>query len=126
LDVYARKLTWDEGCYKTAEFFKSRGSFRQALTVYEALLEDHPTNFYAHYMLGNLLVRRGEVASGISHYEQSIRSNPRYPNARLDLGLLEINEGMFDEALGDLNAALGAAGNETPPALRANIYYGLA
>ena len=45
----------------------------------------------------------------IGHLRLSIASNPAYPQARLDLGLLLINEGRFDEAIRELSAAAATA-----------------
>jgi tetratricopeptide (TPR) repeat protein len=59
------------------------------------------------------------------HYAVSIASNPAFPNAHLDLGLLRINRGDFDGAISELEAALRAVGSGDRPALKANILYGL-
>jgi tetratricopeptide (TPR) repeat protein len=125
LDTYTRKLLWDEGCLKSAEYFWKTGSYRNAQTTYEALIEDTPENFYAQYLLGNLFVKTKHPAEAKEHLRRSIQANPRYPNARVDLGLLHINAGEFDEAISDLHAALPFVNDERFVTLRANIYYGL-
>jgi tetratricopeptide (TPR) repeat protein len=102
--VYDRAIPWDKGCYESAAWFWGSGDLASAQTTYEALLEEHPDGFYAQYLLGNLLAKRGEVERAEGMLEGSVRSNPSYPNARLDLGLLLINAGRFSEALVHLEA----------------------
>ncbi|MCX6136007.1 MAG: tetratricopeptide repeat protein, partial [Ignavibacteriales bacterium] len=125
-EVYEQKAVWDAGCYKTAALFARQGRLREAQTTYDAVLEEYPYNFYAHYLLGSLLNQKGEHAAAFSHYAQSVSSNPRYPFALLDFGLLKVNMGRFDEAIGHFNSALAVIPSSEEPALRANIYYGLA
>lgn len=123
--AYTRQLVWDEACYKSAEFFWRTGDIRKALTTYEAVLEEYPTNFYAHYMLGNLLSTMGESEAALHHFNRSVVANPDYPFPRLDAGLLLINNGSFDAALKVLIDALPLTTEEQYTALRANIYYAI-
>ncbi|MBI3787950.1 MAG: tetratricopeptide repeat protein [Ignavibacteriales bacterium] len=125
-ETFARKLVWDEGCYQTASHFLQKGMWRDAATTYEAILEEYPYNFYAHALLGNVLMQNGKTGEAIRHLEASINSNPTYPNPRLDLGLVQINSGKFDEAIGNLTQALSLTSDKSSAAFRANIYYGLA
>ena len=125
-DVFARAVTWDEGSYQSASNFQRRGSFREAETTYEAILEEYPYNFYAHALLGNLLMQRGELHQAIHHLERSIKSDPGFVPSRLDLGLVLINLGKFDQAISELEAALSLSSAGQPADTRANIYYGLA
>lgn len=125
-DTYSRKLGWDEGCYKSAQYFWSRGLFRKALTTYDALLQEYPYNYYAHYLLGNLLNHTGRLEGAIREYRLSIRSNPQYPYSRLDLGLVEVNKGEFYEAIEQLTRARELATPQGSKDLKANILYGLA
>lgn len=123
--VYDRKMIWDKGCYESAALFWRLGETGRAAATYRALLEEYPRSYYPHYLLGNLLSKAGEPDAAILHLTQSVESNPRYPNARLDLGLLLINKGRFDEAIGHLEAArvVLPTGDTTP--LSAGVYYGL-
>jgi tetratricopeptide (TPR) repeat protein len=125
LDVYTEKLTWVEGCYRTSTHFQRTGHARQAATTYQALTDEYPRNFYAHYLLGNLYKSTGDLSKAITQYESCIAINPQYPFARVDLGLIRINEGRFDEALDQLSAAERITAEGGPPALRASIFYGL-
>ena len=125
-DVYEQRMVWDAGCYKSAALFAKQARYREAETTYDAVLEDYPYNFYGHYLLASLLNHQGKHLAAIEHYEQSIASNPRYPFPLLDLGLINVNMGNFDLAIQRFNAALAAIPAGDEPALRANIYYGLA
>lgn len=123
--AYTRQLVWDEACYKSAEFFWRNGEIRKSLTTYAAVLEEYPTNFYAHYMLGNLLSTMGEQSAALHHFNRSVIANPDYPFPRLDAGLLLINQGSFDAALKVLLDALPLTTEKKYTALRANIYYAI-
>ncbi len=125
-EVYQKKLVWDEACYRTAALFERKGDFPSARTTYEALLEEYPLNFFAHYQLARLLKDMGNVEEAIPHYLQSIRSNPQYPFPRLELGLLQINAGDFDRAIENLEIALTLQSGIKNKAVEAGIYYGLA
>jgi len=124
-DVYALRKVWDEGCYETAQRFWSAGDIGRAITTYRAVIEEYPYNFYAHYLLANALSQSGRLEDATRHYGISIGSNPGYPHPKLELGLLLINQGKFDEAIGMLEAALEIARTEKLTTMQATIYYGL-
>ncbi|HAP35772.1 MAG TPA: hypothetical protein DCQ28_07455, partial [Bacteroidetes bacterium] len=111
-DVYAVGKVWDEGCYETAQLFWSRGNIDGAITTYRAVIEEYPYNFYAHYLLANALSQTGNIDQAIRHYTISMNSNPQYPFPKLDLGLIKINKGEFDEAIKVLSEALLIAQKE--------------
>jgi tetratricopeptide (TPR) repeat protein len=123
--VYDRKITWDQGCYESAAQFWKRGDLRSAATTYEALLEEYPYNSYPRYLLGNLLGNMGRRTEAIGQLQRSVASNPTYPQARLDLGLLLINEGRFDEAVRGLMEALRLPAAQKNQRLLSGIHYGL-
>jgi lysophospholipase L1-like esterase len=123
--VYDRRIVWDQGCYQSAARFWSTGNFRAARTTYEAVLEEYPFNFYPRYLLGNLLGKMGRREEAMVNLRKAITSNPAYPRARLDLGLLLINEGRFDEAIAELSQAEGLAAARKSVELLADINYGL-
>lgn len=122
-EAYRRTIIWDQACYSTALFFWRLGMHSEAIRTYEAILEEYPTNSYAHYLLGNLLGVTGRYREAVRHYRASIASNPDYPNARLDLGLIEINGGQFDSAIVHLSRALDLASHDR--SLKAHINYAL-
>jgi tetratricopeptide (TPR) repeat protein len=125
-EVYGQKIVWDMGCYESAQYFWKKGRTREAITTYEALLEDYPYNFYTHYLLASILTRQNMLDEAVRHYTISISSNPKYPYSRLELALIQINMGQFDEAIGHLTKAAEMTADGENPLLKANAYYGLA
>jgi tetratricopeptide (TPR) repeat protein len=125
-EVYGQKIVWDMGCYESAQYFWKKGRMREAITTYEALLEDYPYNFYTHYLLASILTRQKMLDDAVRHYAISISSNPKYPYSRLELALIQINMGQFDEAIGHLTKAVELTADGENPLLKANAYYGLA
>jgi tetratricopeptide (TPR) repeat protein len=123
--AYQRRFVWDEACYKTAEYFWRIGRTRAAQTTYEAIIEEYPYNFYAHYLLGSLLAKTEKPQEALHHFSLSARFNSAYPNSRLDAGLLLINQGEFDNAIQLLQEALPLTDEHEKKALRANVLYGL-
>jgi len=125
LDTYMSKFSWSEGCYKSALSFERSGNIRAAQTTLEALLEDYPYSYYAHYLLGVLHKETSNMKEALAHYQRSIELNPDYLYSRIDIGLLEINKGMLVEATSDLQTALTLTENKSLPMEQASIYYGL-
>ncbi len=125
-DVYGRKIGWDDGCLRTASAFRRKQDFRDALTTYQAMIEDFPYNYYVHYLAGNLLKDMGDLSAADHELAESMHLNPHYAFTFMDRGLLEVNRGAFDSAIVHLNRALTLLPSlpETAPA-RATVYYGL-
>ena len=125
-DVYQRKIVWDDACYRTAFLFEKQGRYREAETTYKAILEEYPTNFYAHYQLGRMYKELNLLNDAARHYLLSIQSNPEYLYSRLELGMIKINLGFFDESIQHLKKAQNYLGNQKNTSTEATIYYGLA
>jgi hypothetical protein len=126
LEVYKKEMGWSEGLIKSAADFRQLRMFRAAATTYQAMLDEYSEGYYTRYLLGTVLKDSGDVAGAALQYEASIRLNPGYPYARVDLGLIEINRGNLDAAQMQLTKALELSGKqESPKALQASIYYGL-
>lgn len=126
MDVYEKKIVWDDGCYRSATYFENVRDFRSAQTTYEAILEEYPYNFYAHYRLARMYKDTGRLIEAASHYRRSIESKPDYFFSLLELGLVEINLGQFDNAIEHLNKGLAISQREKNPGIQAHFYYGLA
>jgi tetratricopeptide (TPR) repeat protein len=124
-DVFQRKIVWDEACYKTASFFEKYQRFRDAQTTYEAIIEEYPYNYFAHYHLARLFKEQGKLLQAKKHYLISLNSSPDYLYSRVELGLIEVNLGQFDQAIAHLEKAVVLAGDKNLPAVKANIFYGL-
>jgi tetratricopeptide (TPR) repeat protein len=126
-EVHARKRAWNEACYSMATYFWRVGRSRDALTTYDALLAEYPFGFYTNYLKGSLLNSLGRVDDAVAFYRRSIASNPKYTRAHLDLGLILVNRGEFDNAQRELEAVEQNAGNDASEVrARANAHYGLA
>ncbi|MGB6034063.1 MAG: tetratricopeptide repeat protein [Bacteroidota bacterium] len=124
-ETYGRRITWDEGCYRSGTYFWSRGRLRDALTTYQALLEEYPYGFYTHYLLGSLWNTLGNTEQSMEHYLWSISSNHEFPRSQLDVGLLLVNAGEFDQAIIFLSRALELLGPHGDADLRGTALYGL-
>ncbi len=127
LEVYNNRLSWNEGNLRSAEWFDSHNQPEDARTAYEAVLEEYPQAYAVRYLLANLLRNHGLVHDAEDQYRLVIETNPVYPFARVELGLLLINDGNFVEAERHLSKSLDLAdhGVSVPDALRASAYYGL-
>jgi tetratricopeptide (TPR) repeat protein len=123
--VYERRTPWNEGCYQSATFSWSRGDFRRARTTYEAMLEDYPWSFYTNYLLASLLSTSGERTQALPFYRRSIASNPGYPHARLELGLLLVNLADFDGAIEQLRPLSAGSGAGIDRVIVSTACYGL-
>lgn len=123
--VYDRRLDWDRGCYESAALFWRRGDLRSAATTYSALVDEYAYSFYPRYLLGNILAKMGEKEAAVMHLLRSIGANPAYPQSRLDLGLLLINEGRFDEAVEHLSEAARLPAAQASHRLHSAVLYGL-
>jgi tetratricopeptide (TPR) repeat protein len=125
-ETHARRLRWNEACYATASYFWRVGRMRDALTTYEAMLDEYPFSYYTNYLAGSLLNTVGQPERAMEYYRRSVASNGAYERSRLDLGLLEVNAGNPDEAIRQLNQVLALTGSGGDVQVRANAYYGLA
>jgi tetratricopeptide (TPR) repeat protein len=125
LGTYARQMTVDEGCYRSATFFWSRGRLGDARTTYETLLDEYPFGFYPTYLLGSLLNHAGDPSHALDYYRRSVKSNPEFLKSRLDAGLILVNMGRVREGEQELEEVIRRAGPEGPRDVRAAALYGL-
>lgn len=125
-ETHARRLAWNDACYRSATVFWRTGRLQEALTTYLAMLEEYPYSFYTNYLAGSLLNTMGRGTEAVGYLRTSVRSNPDYLRARLDLGLLEVNAGRYGEGEEQLRRVIEKAG-PSPEDLRmkANALYGL-
>ena len=76
-------------------------NFDKALECYQKVLEIHPTSYFAHNNLGNVLVARGDAKSAIISYRRALGIKPDFVDAYYNMGTA-LN------LLGDLNGAIDA------------------
>jgi tetratricopeptide (TPR) repeat protein len=63
-------------------------------------------NYVAHTVLGNVLLRKGDVDGALAHYQQALQINPNYARAYNNLGFALLQKGKADEAITDYQQAL--------------------
>ncbi|MFA6457227.1 MAG: hypothetical protein WCW40_10440 [Bacteroidota bacterium] len=125
-DVYYSKIGLAEGCYRTATRFQQLGRTRDALATYAYLSEEYPYNYYPYYLSGVACKDAGMSEKAEQFYSLSLRYDPGYIFAHIDLGLLKINAGKFDEAIAHFHTADSVSSKKTTsPLVKATIYYGL-
>ncbi len=67
--------------------------------LFSNALEENDSNFFAHDVIGRLLLDGGETQEALVHFEKSVRSNPNYDTARHNYGLAFFRLGRLDEAI---------------------------
>lgn len=75
------------------------GRFTEAQRCYDSLLRhsrEPEATIEVHFLLGSLLVERGELASGVAHLEVAVRGAPAFPRAHVNLGLALLQMGDFE------------------------------
>ena len=105
-DVYAVRISWDDGCYRTADHFHRIGDLPRTLATYRAMVDDFVLNSRAQYELGLACIDAQQPDAAIAALSFAVRADPAYPYARLSLGLLLINRGSFTDAHAQFSAAL--------------------
>ena len=125
-DVHARKVPWNEACYAMATYFWRTGRTRDAETTYEAMLDEYPYNFYTNYLVGSLLNNCGRRDEAVRYYRQAKESNPSYLNARVDLGLILVNNGDYAAAGEELQYVQRQSAKTGEVRMQAMAWYGLA
>lgn len=126
LQVYEGKLSLTEGCYQSGTRFQRLHRFNEALTSFEAISDDFPYNYYPYYLSGSLCKDFGMNDRALGYYVLSIQCNSEYIFSHIDIALLKINVGQFDEAIVHLQKAKDLTLHQsTSPLVTATIYYGL-
>lgn len=126
LDVYDKKIGWPQACLQSAEHAEHTGHVQEAMRTYGAMIEEYPFEYYPHYRLALLYKTGGESRSSEAEYRRCLELNPNYFYALIDLGLLQNNDGDFEEARRNLTSARTLTQGKDLPLVRAQIFYGLA
>ncbi len=69
--------------YRLSHDLKQQSYEEEAERIYRALLQWRPQEYYAHYLLGNLLARARRWEEAIDEYSKVPPQNDHYVNARL-------------------------------------------
>ncbi len=80
--------------------------YRDAVALYESILEKNPQCRMAHNNLGLILARDGKTAEAIAHFEAALQLSPDYAKAHLNLADALAQSGRSGEALAHYAAAV--------------------
>lgn len=101
MNASKRNPTFDEGL--TA---KMRGDYAGAISIFNRVLEEHPTSAAAYHQLGRCYMKLGDLESAIERLETAISLGPDRIAARLDAGMLYLSVGDVQRARAQFLRAL--------------------
>jgi tetratricopeptide (TPR) repeat protein/WD40 repeat protein len=84
-----------------------QGLPEDAAKAYRKALELDPESASAHYNLGAFLARSGEYEEAEGHFRAALTKNPN-TQTYTGLGIVQLQQGRADEAIGSLRAAIDA------------------
>ncbi|MBN2137950.1 MAG: tetratricopeptide repeat protein [Sedimentisphaerales bacterium] len=90
----------------TFSTFFQVGCWRNSKTLFTHALNVTTGNYIAHVNLGNALIKDGETAQAMSHYEKAIKIHPAYADAHYNLGVAFALEGDYGRAAGEYDKTL--------------------
>jgi len=88
--------------------------YAEAAAVYQKLLDHRPADAGAHFELGNIHLHRLQAGEARARFVEALRLNPKYSEARNNLGKALQLEGKLDEALECYRAAAEKPGFALP------------
>jgi len=80
--------------------------WRNSEAVFKHAIRVTEDNFFAHYGLGDVWQIRGDLQIAQLHYQESLRIQPRYAEARNNLAVILMKEGRVAEAEVEFRKAL--------------------
>ena len=80
---------------------KKDGDLWGAAAAYGKAIVDDPSNYNAHYNLGNVKNKLGDQEGAIDSYTRALMLDPMYGNAYFNRGLIYINKGNKRSACDD-------------------------
>ena len=75
-------------------------------TLFRHALDATENNYVAHNNLGNALLKKGQIDSAMSHYQEAIRLKVGYAEAYNNLGTALDEKGQIDEAISQFQDAI--------------------
>ena len=120
-------ITMDEA-YSVAQFgytFLEQGKYKQAQTIFQALVLSNPYDGYFHELLGSVYQRLGMHTGAIEEYTLAVALDPANIPSWVNRGELFMQKGDFQQAASDFKKAvdLDPAGTH-PSANRARALAG--
>src|SRR5262249_28216309 len=94
-------LTWQQAA-----------TYRDLETLWRTTIAKNPGCWLAYNNLGVIQFQNGDIDGAVEKYQQSLRLNPDYPEARYNLGSAFLQQGQIDEAIQQCELALKLLPNE--------------
>lgn len=73
--------------------------WKNSESIYARTLRSRPDNFMAHMNLGLALNDQGDAKQATYHLEQAYQSNPTYPEALNNMGMIRAEAGALEESI---------------------------
>jgi protein O-mannosyl-transferase len=74
-------------------------SWENSMTLWIRALEANPDNYRAHEEVGAMLANQGKSDEASEHFQECVRLEPSFPEARYNLGLALASKGRMEEAI---------------------------
>jgi tetratricopeptide (TPR) repeat protein len=81
-------------------------SWRSSYTLFQRGLQVNPDNYLAHFLLGDLRLRQGDLSGAVVHFSETLRLKPGYLPALVNCGSALRQQGKTQAALRCLQDAL--------------------
>jgi tetratricopeptide (TPR) repeat protein len=75
------------------------GMYADIETLWRTTIARNPGSWMAHFNLGSALLKRGQVADAVGHYQETLNMKPDYAPAYYGLGIAASETGNVDEAI---------------------------
>jgi spermidine synthase len=85
--------------------FSKKGKFNEALSYFNAVLEQHPDHEPTHVHLGYMFMQREELDKALYHFLQVLRINPGNVQAYNNIGVLYMQQQRYGDAIAYLEKA---------------------
>ena len=95
---------------------------QQEIDGYETLLAADPADWDTHHTLAMFYLRSGQRTTAFPHFEQALRHNPDYAEARVNFGIALAQDKQLDRAIAQFKQAL----QRTPSFVQAHFNLGMA
>ncbi len=93
-------------CLKTAMTSVSKKRWSTAQREFEKAIFYQPSNIFAHFHYGNLLLNRGRPKEAIREFSLALKLYPNYPQTHSNLAIAYGGIGMNEEALQEYEKAI--------------------